>query len=302
MKGRSLKSLADFSREEIATLLRMSTALKLKMKTRGEIYRPLVRRGPTMANPRTSSSFVANARRPHPPGALALAMQVGKTMAMIFQKRSTRTRVSTETGIARLGGHALFLGAEDIQLGVNETARDTARVLARYNDVILARVYGHNLIEELAQEAHVPIINALSDKFHPLQMLADMQTLEEHYGRLAGLNVAWVGDGNNILNSFLEAAPKVRASRRSLGPRFFDSLLQCRRRLSSYDRSDSLTMFLLSLGTDACVCLCVCRCVADGVPPERGDAEGLRRAVGRGGGGEEGRADGGDAADVHAPA
>jgi ornithine carbamoyltransferase len=122
----------------------------------------------------------------------------GKSVAMIFQKRSTRTRVSTETGMNLLGGHALFLGPSDIQLGVNESMRDTAGVLSRFNSVILARVYGHKDVEELAQYATVPVINALSDMHHPLQTLADLMALEEHFGaeNIRGKTLAWVGDGN----------------------------------------------------------------------------------------------------------
>ena len=193
---------------------------------------------------------------------------------MIFQKRSTRTRVSTEAGMAQLGGHALFLGAlihilravarcnrmrdvrvkyllthgfgvyfslssgslalltgtlfvivavaaaapakhaharnpsgsEDIQLGKNESLRDTARVLSRFNDVLLARVYGHGDILELCAESTVPVINALSDLTHPLQGLADVLTLRQHFGSTKGLTVAWVGDGNNITHTLLSAA------------------------------------------------------------------------------------------------
>ena len=123
-------------------------------------------------------------------------------MSMIFQKRSTRTRVSTETGMSLLGGHALFLGPSDIQLGVNESMRDTASVLSRFNDVILARVFGHTDVVELAKYSNVPVINALSDLHHPLQTLADLMTLQEHFGKenLKGKTVAWVGDGNNVLH------------------------------------------------------------------------------------------------------
>jgi ornithine carbamoyltransferase len=121
---------------------------------------------------------------------------------MIFQKRSTRTRVSSETGMSLLGGHALFLGPSDIQLGVNESMRDTSSVLSRFNDVILARVFGHKDVVELAKYSQVPVINALSDMHHPLQTLADLMTLQEHFGKenLAGKTVAWVGDGNNVLH------------------------------------------------------------------------------------------------------
>mmetsp|Transcript_14086 Transcript_14086/g.32611 ORF Transcript_14086/g.32611 Transcript_14086/m.32611 type:complete len:266 (-) Transcript_14086:28-825(-) len=130
-------------------------------------------------------------------------------MSMIFQKRSTRTRVSTETGMALLGGHALFLGPSDIQLGVNESMRDTALVLSRFNSLILARVYSHNDIMELAQYATVPVINALSDLHHPLQTLADLMALQEHFGSLNDKTLSWVGDGNNVLHDLMLGAVKM---------------------------------------------------------------------------------------------
>lgn len=128
----------------------------------------------------------------------------GYSMSMIFQKRSTRTRVSTETGMSLMGGHALFLGPSDIQLGVNESMRDTANVLARFNDLVLARVYGHDDVVELAKYSDVPVINALSDLHHPLQTLADLMALQQHFGKdLKGKTVAWVGDGNNVLHDLM---------------------------------------------------------------------------------------------------
>lgn len=134
----------------------------------------------------------------------------GESLSMIFQKRSTRTRVSTETGMAMLGGHALFLGPSDIQLGVNESMRDTACVLSRFNSIILARVYAHADIVELAQHASVPIINALSDLHHPLQTLADLMALQQHFGMdLTGKTVAWVGDGNNVLHDLMLGSVKM---------------------------------------------------------------------------------------------
>ncbi len=122
----------------------------------------------------------------------------GESVAMIFQKRSTRTRVSTETGCYLLGGHGLFLGPSDIQLGVNESMKDTALVLSRFNSIILARVFGHKDIVELAEHSTVPVINALSDMHHPLQTLADLMALEDHFGteNMRGKTLAWVGDGN----------------------------------------------------------------------------------------------------------
>uniref|UniRef100_A0A7S4AXV9 ornithine carbamoyltransferase n=1 Tax=Pseudo-nitzschia australis TaxID=44445 RepID=A0A7S4AXV9_9STRA len=134
----------------------------------------------------------------------------GHSLSMIFQKRSTRTRVSTETGMSMLGGHALFLGPSDIQLGVNESMRDTASVLSRFNDLILARVYAHNDITDLAKYSDVPIINALSDLHHPLQTLADLMALQQHFGKdLSGKTVAWVGDGNNVLHDLMLGSLKM---------------------------------------------------------------------------------------------
>mmetsp|Transcript_9886 Transcript_9886/g.20573 ORF Transcript_9886/g.20573 Transcript_9886/m.20573 type:complete len:344 (-) Transcript_9886:184-1215(-) len=134
----------------------------------------------------------------------------GHSLSMIFQKRSTRTRVSTETGMSMLGGHALFLGPSDIQLGVNESMRDTASVLSRFNDLILARVFAHSDITELAKYAEVPIINALSDLHHPLQTLADLMALQQHFGKdLSGKTVAWVGDGNNVLHDLMLGSLKL---------------------------------------------------------------------------------------------
>lgn len=134
----------------------------------------------------------------------------GQTMSMIFQKRSTRTRVSTETGMALMGGHALFLGPSDIQLGVNESMKDTALVLSRFNSIILARVFGHDDILELAEHATVPVINALSDMHHPLQTLADLMALDDHFdGNLKGKTVAWVGDGNNVLHDLALGSAKL---------------------------------------------------------------------------------------------
>ena len=130
---------------------------------------------------------------------------MNKSVAMIFMKRSTRTRVSTETGVALLGGHALFLAPSDIQLGVNESVRDTASVLSRFNDVILARVNETETIEELCKWSEKPVINALCDKYHPLQTLADLMTLEEKWGvgGVKGKTVSWVGDGNNVLHDLM---------------------------------------------------------------------------------------------------
>jgi ornithine carbamoyltransferase len=134
----------------------------------------------------------------------------GKTLAMIFTKSSTRTRVSFEVGAFQLGGHALFLSARDIQLGRGEPIRDTARVLSRYVDGIMIRTFDHADVEELARFGTVPVINGLTDLLHPCQIMADLQTIRENLGSdLSAVKVAWVGDGNNMANSWLNAAYRL---------------------------------------------------------------------------------------------
>ncbi len=174
MKGRSLLTLKDLSTDEIRFLL--DEALEFK---------------------KNRSNFIQN------------QPLRGKTLGMIFQKRSTRTRVSTETAMVELGGHALFLGKDDIQLGENESLYDTSKVLGRMVSGILARVFDHTDVEILAEHSGVPVINALSDLFHPLQGLADIMTIEEHLGRLEGVNIAWIGDGNNVCHSLMISSVKM---------------------------------------------------------------------------------------------
>ncbi|HEY7683578.1 MAG TPA: ornithine carbamoyltransferase [Gemmatimonadales bacterium] len=130
----------------------------------------------------------------------------GKTLAMIFGKTSTRTRVSFEIGVYQLGGHALFLSSRELQLGRGEPSRDTARVLSRYVDGIMIRTYQHTEVEEFARFATVPVINGLTDLLHPCQVLADVLTMREEFGSSDGKVVAWIGDGNNMANSWLDAA------------------------------------------------------------------------------------------------
>jgi ornithine carbamoyltransferase len=130
----------------------------------------------------------------------------GKTLGMIFAKSSTRTRVSFEVGAYQLGGHALFLSSRDIQLGRGEPIKDTARVLSRYLDGIMIRTYDHSDVEELAQYGSIPVINGLTDLLHPCQLLADLLTVRENLGGWDGKVIAWVGDGNNMANSWIEAA------------------------------------------------------------------------------------------------
>ena len=133
----------------------------------------------------------------------------GKTLAMIFMKASTRTRVSFEVGAWQLGGHALFLSPRDVQLGRGEPIADTARVLSRYVDGIMIRTFAHPDVEELARFADVPVINGLTDLLHPCQILADILTIRQHQGTIEGKKVAWIGDGNNMANSWINAAYRL---------------------------------------------------------------------------------------------
>ncbi len=130
----------------------------------------------------------------------------GKTLGMIFEKSSTRTRVSFETGMLQLGGHALFLETNDMQLGRGETIADTARVLSRYVNAIMIRTYSHNIVEELAANANIPVINGLSDSSHPCQGLADYFTIFERTGDITGIKLFYIGDGNNVANSLILGA------------------------------------------------------------------------------------------------
>lgn len=167
-------TLLDYSTEEITGLLQLAKELKAKQKA-GKTYKPLE----------------------------------GKVLGMIFEKSSTRTRVSFETGIYQLGGTGLFLSTNDIQLGRGETISDTAKVLSGYLDGIMIRTYHQSDVEELAEHASIPIINGLTDDYHPCQVLADLQTIEEVKGELAGLKLAFIGDGNNMANSLMIGAAKM---------------------------------------------------------------------------------------------
>lgn len=129
-----------------------------------------------------------------------------KTLAMVFEKSSTRTRVSFETGMSQFGGHALFLSPRDTQLGRGEPIEDTARVLSQMVDGVMIRTFEHKKIERFAEYSSVPVINALTDQYHPCQLLADVQTYVEHRGSIQGATVAWIGDGNNMCHSYINAA------------------------------------------------------------------------------------------------
>ncbi|WP_430522317.1 ornithine carbamoyltransferase [Paenibacillus brevis] len=174
LSGRDLLELDDYTSEEIRYLLDLAIDIKTKQKA-GEVYQPLK----------------------------------GKTIGLIFEKSSTRTRVSFEVGMFQLGGHALFLSKNDIQLGRGETIADTAGVMSRYLDGIMIRTFGHDKVVDLARYASIPVINGLSDLAHPCQVLADYQTLLEHKGKLDGLKLAYVGDGNNMAHSLMIGGAKL---------------------------------------------------------------------------------------------
>ncbi|MEO2151097.1 MAG: ornithine carbamoyltransferase [Thermococcus sp.] len=177
LAGRDVLCLQDFTREEIETVLKTAEMMKIWNKI-GKPHRVLE----------------------------------GKTLAMIFQKPSTRTRISFEVGIYQLGGYGLYLNANDLQLRRGETIADTARVLSRYVDGIMARVFDHKDVEDLAKYASVPVINGLSDFSHPCQALADYQTILEKKGRIQGLKIVYVGDGNNVAHSLMIAGTKLGAN------------------------------------------------------------------------------------------
>jgi ornithine carbamoyltransferase len=168
---RHFLSLLDLSADEARRLIARATELKRILRS-GEEYRPLT----------------------------------NKTLAMIFEKSSTRTRVSFEVGMVQLGGHALFLSPRDTQLGRGEPIEDSARVLSRMVDAVMIRTFDQVAVERFATHSQVPVINGLTDRLHPCQLLADMQTYHEHRGDIRGRRVTWIGDGNNMCHSFMEAA------------------------------------------------------------------------------------------------
>ncbi|HAR33835.1 MAG TPA: ornithine carbamoyltransferase [Desulfobacter sp.] len=130
----------------------------------------------------------------------------GKTLGLIFDKKSTRTRIAFETAMIQLGGHSIYMSTQDTQISRNEPAKDTARVLSRYIDCLAMRTFDHHLVEEFAQSSTIPVINALTDAYHPCQILSDIMTVIEHKGGYENVRIAWVGDGNNVANSWVNAA------------------------------------------------------------------------------------------------
>ncbi|HEX7026066.1 MAG TPA: ornithine carbamoyltransferase [Gammaproteobacteria bacterium] len=171
MSTQHFLTLLDFSPETLQALIKRAIELK-KLQKNGVVHAPLQ----------------------------------NKVLAMVFEKASTRTRLSFETGMVQLGGHAIFLSPQDTQIGRGEPIADTARVLSRMVDIIMIRTFEHEKAETLAEYSSVPVINGLTDLYHPCQLLADIQTFVEHRGSIEGKTVAWIGDGNNMCNSYINAA------------------------------------------------------------------------------------------------
>lgn len=187
MSPRHFLTLRDLSKEELGYLIQRAIELKTMLRN-GQRHEPLR----------------------------------GKTLGMIFEKASTRTRVSFETGMTQFGGASIFLSPRDTQLGRGEPIEDSARVLSRMVDAVMIRTFEHSKVELFAEYSQVPVINALSDDFHPCQLLADVQTFTEHRGNIKGKKVLWVGDGNNMCNSYIEAAQQFDFELVVSGPENYD--------------------------------------------------------------------------------
>lgn len=187
MTVRHFLTLQDLTPAELKQIMQRGTELKAMHKA-GEIFEPLK----------------------------------NQTLAMIFEKSSTRTRISFEAGMTQLGGHALFLSSNDTQLGRGEPIEDSARVISSMVDGIMIRTFGHDIVETFAQHSSVPVINALTDDYHPCQLLADMQTYQEHRGSIEGKTVTWVGDGNNMCHSYINAAAQYGFKLRIACPEGYD--------------------------------------------------------------------------------
>jgi ornithine carbamoyltransferase len=216
LKGRNFVNLADYERFELRRVLDTAHDLKLKQKR----------------------------NEPH-------ELLKGKSLAMIFMKSSTRTRVSFEVGMTQLGGHALFLQPSGTQLGRGETIGDTALVLSRYCDVIMARVFGHDEVADLAKYATVPVINGLSDLLHPCQIMADMQTIEEHKGKLEGLKITYVGDSNNVSNSIMQGCTIMGMDVTIGSPKGYTPSDEIMKKVTSLSKRFGTTMEVVNDPTEA---------------------------------------------------
>ena len=184
---RHFLTLLDLKRSELRTLIKRAMELKI-MRQKGKVYEPLK----------------------------------NKVLGMVFEKSSTRTRVSFETAMIQFGGNAIFLSPRDTQLGRGEPVADTARVLSRMVDIIMLRTYEHQNLEIFAAHSRVPVINGLTDRYHPCQLLADLQTYFEYRGDIKGKVIAWIGDGNNMCHSYIQAAQQFNFKLRIACPRGYD--------------------------------------------------------------------------------
>ena len=187
MSTRHFLTLLDFSKQELLQVIQRASELRA-MQHEGVVYQP----------------------------------SVGRTLGMIFEKSSTRTRISFETGMGQFGGHAIFLSPRDTQLGRGEPIEDSARVISRMVDIVMIRTFEHSLVEKFAEYSQVPVINALTDEQHPCQLLADIQTFTEHRGSIEGKTVTWIGDGNNMCASFIHAAHQFGFQLRVSAPYGFE--------------------------------------------------------------------------------
>jgi len=199
LKSKDLLTLDELSDGEIKKIIDL--AIKLKKNNRREKDKPLLK---------------------------------NKTLAMIFEKPSTRTRISFDTGMYQLGGHSIYLASNELQLSRGESLEDTAKTMSRYVDLIMARVYDHKTLEILSKNASIPVINGLSDSFHPCQILADLMTIKEKKKKLKGLKIAWIGDGNNVCNSLIYGCAKTKIKITIATPNGFEPDMNIVRKCKKY--------------------------------------------------------------------
>ena len=199
LKSKDLLTLDELSDGEIKKIIDL--AIKLKKDNRREKDKPLLK---------------------------------NKTLAMIFEKPSTRTRISFDTGMYQLGGHSIYLSSNELQLSRGESLEDTAKTMSRYVDLIMARVYDHKTLEILSNNASIPVINGLSDSFHPCQILADLMTIREKKKKLKGLKIAWIGDGNNVCNSLIYGCAKSKIKITIATPNGFEPDMNIVRKCKEY--------------------------------------------------------------------
>ena len=199
LKSKDLLTLDELSDGEIKKIIDL--AIKLKKDNRREKDKPLLK---------------------------------NKTLAMIFEKPSTRTRISFDTGMYQLGGHSIYLASNELQLSRGESLEDTAKTMSRYVDLIMARVYDHKTLEILSKNASIPVINGLSDSFHPCQILADLMTIKEKKKKLKGLKIAWIGDGNNVCNSLIYGCAKTKIKITIATPNGFEPDMNIVRKCKKY--------------------------------------------------------------------